>query len=148
MLFLTGYSLGKNSGQLFLNGNTEIANPIIEVESNPKINITDENQQGIYKFLVRNYNNEGKITDVKMKYVINIEDTIDEKLKDTIKYELYKNGNKIVLNKNSTEKMEMPNNKQQEDIYELKIFYDKVASSFMKDIVEKIQIKIHSEQLK
>ena len=144
MLFLTGYSLGKNSGQLFLNGNTEIANPIIEVESNPKINITDENQQGIYKFLVRNYNNEGKITDVKMKYVINIEDTIDEKLKDTIKYELYKNGNKIVLNKNSTEKMEMPNNKQQEDIYELKIFYDKVASSFMKDIVEKIQIKIHS----
>ena len=148
MLFLTGYSLGKNSGQLFLNGNTEIANPIIEVESNPKINITDENQQGIYKFLVRNYNNEGKITDVKMKYVINIEDTIDEKLKDTIKYELYKNGNKIVLNKNCTEKMEMPNNKQQEDIYELKIFYDKVASSFMKDIVEKIQIKIHSEQLK
>ena len=148
MLFLTGYSLGKNSGQLFLNGNTEIANPIIEVESNPKINITDENQQGIYKFLVRNYNNEGKITDVKMKYVINIEDTIDEKLKDTIKYELYKNGNKIVLNKNSTEKMEMPNNKQQEDIYELKIFYDKVASRFMKDIVEKIQIKIHSEQLK
>lgn len=148
MLFLTGYSLGKNSGQLFLNGNTEIANPIIEVESNPKINITDENQQGIYKFFVRNYNNEGKITDVKMKYVINIEDTIDEKLKDTIKYELYKNGNKIVLNKNSTEKMEMPNNKQQEDIYELKIFYDKVASSFMKDIVEKIQIKIHSEQLK
>ena len=148
MLFLTGYSLGKNSGQLFLNGNTEIANPIIEVESNPKINITDENQQGIYKFLVRNYNNEGKITDVKMKYVINIEDTIDEKLKDTIKYELYKNGNKIVLNKNSTEKMEMHNNKQQEDIYELKIFYDKVASSFMKDIVEKIQIKIHSEQLK
>ena len=148
MLFLTGYSLGKNSGQLFLNGNTEIANPIIEVESNPKINITDENQQGIYKFLVRNYNNEGKITDVKMKYVINIEDTIDEKLKDTIKYELYKNGNKIVLNKNSTEKMEMPNNKQQEDIYELKIFYDKVASSFMKDIDEKIQIKIHSEQLK
>ena len=141
MLFLTGYSLGKNSGQLFLNGNTEIANPIIEVESNPKINITDENQRGIYKFLVRNYNNEGKITDVKMKYVINIEDTIDEKLKDTIKYELYKNGNKIVLNKNSTEKMEMPNNKQQEDIYELKIFYDKVASSFMKDIVEKIQIK-------
>ena len=148
MLFLTGYSLGKNSGQLFLNGNTEIANPIIEVESNPKINITDENQQGINKFLERNYNNEGKITDVKMKYVINIEDTIDEKLKDTIKYELYKNGNKIVLNKNSTEKMEMPNNKQQEDIYELKIFYDKVASSFMKDIVEKIQIKIHSEQLK
>ena len=148
MLFLTGYSLGKNSGQLFLNGNTEIANPIIEVEYNPKINITDENQQGIYKFLVRNYNNEGKITDVKMKYVINIEDTIDEKLKDTIKYELYKNGNKIVLNKNSTEKMEMPNNKQHEDIYELKIFYDKVASSFMKDIVEKIQIKIHSEQLK
>ena len=44
--------------------------------------------------------------------------------------------------------MEMPNNKQQEDIYELKIFYDKVASNFMKDIVEKIQIKIHSEQLK
>ena len=146
MLFLTGYSLGKNSGQLFLNGNTEIANPIIEVESNPKINITDENQQGIYKFLVRNYNNEGKITDVKMKYVINIEDTIDEKLKDTIKYELYKNGNKIELQKNETTKMELTNKEQQEDKYQLKIVYNKNASNIMQDIMEKIQIQVHSEQ--
>ena len=146
MLFLTGYSLGKNSGQLFLSGNTEIANPIIEVESNPKINITDENQQGIYKFLVRNYNNEGKITDVKMKYVINIEDTIDEKLKDTIKYELYKNGNKIELQKNETTKMELTNKEQQEDKYQLKIVYNKNASNIMQDIMEKIQIQVHSEQ--
>ena len=133
-------------GQLSLNGKAEIANPIVEVYSNPKINITDENQQGIYTFFVRNYNEDGKITDVKMRYVIIIQDTIDSKLKDTIKYELYKNGNKIDLKDESTAKMDLVNNKQQEDKYELKIFYDKDASNFMQDIMEKIQIKVHSEQ--
>ena len=46
----------------------------------------------------------------------------------------------------STDKMDLVNNKQQEDKYELKIFYDKGASNFMQDIMEKIQIKVHSEQ--
>lgn len=133
-------------GQLSLNGKAEIANPIVEVYSNPKINITDENQQGIYTFFVRNYNENGKTTDVKMRYVISIQDTIDPKLKDTIKYELYKNGNKIDLKYESTDKMDLTNNKQQEDKYELKIFYDKNASDFMKDVMENIQIKVHSEQ--
>ena len=81
-----------------------------------------------------------------MRYVIIIQDTIDSKLKDTIKYELYKNGNKIDLKDESTDKMDLVNNKQQEDKYELKIFYDKGASNFMQDIMEKIQIKVHSEQ--
>ena len=146
VLFLTGYSLGRNIGQISLKGKAEVANPIVEVYSNPKINITDENQQGIYTFFIRNYNTTGKITDVKIKYIVNIQDTIDEKLKSTIRYELYKNGNKVDLKDRNTEKMSLDNNKQQEDKYELKIFYNKDQSNFMQDIVEKIQVRVHSEQ--
>ena len=70
ILFFTGYSLGKSITQVTIKGNTQIANPIIEVESNPKINITDEQQEGTYNFYVRNYKNTGKITDVKIIYTI------------------------------------------------------------------------------
>ena len=56
-------------------------------------------------------------------YTIKIQDTIEEKLKNTIKYELYKNGNKIELQKNETTKMELTNKEQQEDKYQLKIVY-------------------------
>ena len=136
ILFFTGYSLGKSITQVTIKGNTQIANPIIEVESNPKINITDEQQEGTYNFYVRNYKNTGKITDVKIIYTIKIQDTIEEKLKNTIKYELYKNGNKI----------ELTNKEQQEDKYQLKIVYNKNASNIMQDIMEKIQIQVHSEQ--
>lgn len=117
-----------------------------EVESNPKINITDEQQEGTYNFYVRNYKNTGKITDVKIIYTIKIQDTIEEKIKNTIKYELYKNGNKIELQKNETTKMELTNKEQQEDKYQLKIVYNKNASNIMQDIMEKIQIQVHSEQ--
>ena len=82
ILFFTGYSLGKSITQVTIKGNTQIANPIIEVESNPKINITDEQQEGTYNFYVRNYKNTGKITDVKIIYTIKIQDTIEEKLKN------------------------------------------------------------------
>ena len=34
----------------------------------------------------------------------------------------------------------------QEDKYELRILYDKDASNFMQDILEKIQVQVHSEQ--
>ena len=146
ILFFTGYSLGKSITQVTIKGNTQIANPIIEVESNPKINITDEQQEGTYNFYVRNYKNTGKITDVKIIYTIKIQDTIEEKLKNTIKYELYKNGNKIELQKNETTNMELTNKEQQEDKYQLKIVYNKNSSNIMQDIMEKIQIQVHSEQ--
>ena len=120
--------------------------PSIFITSNPKINITDEQQEGTYNFYVRNYKNTGKITDVKIIYTIKIQDTIEEKLKNTIKYELYKNGNKIELQKNETTKMELTNKEQQEDKYQLKIVYNKNASNIMQDIMEKIQIQVHSEQ--
>ena len=43
-------------------------------------------------------------------------------------------------------KMELTNKEQQEDKYQLKIVYNKNASNIMQDIMEKIQIQVHSEQ--
>ena len=108
--------------------------------------MTDENQEGRYTFFVRNYNSDGKISDTKIMYIVTIKDTIKENLRDTIKFELYKNENKIDLNNMSTSKMQLENNKMQEDKYELRILYDKDASNFMQDILEKIQVQVHSEQ--
>lgn len=146
ILFFTGYSLGKSFNKLSVNGNAKVAEPIVEVQSNPEINMTDENQEGRYTFFVRNYNSDGKISDTKIMYIVTIKDAIKENLRDTIKFELYKNENKIDLNNMSTSKMQLENNKMQEDKYELRILYDKDASNFMQDILEKIQVQVHSEQ--
>ena len=119
-----------------------------EVRSDPAVDIIDTKTEGIYNFYIRNYNENGKISDVKVKYMIEIKDNINKKLKNTINYELYKNNQKIEMTNNISNMMEFSNNKMQEDKYQLKIKYNKNASRYMKDILDKIQIKIHSEQVK
>ena len=149
IIFLTGYSMAKNITTVMLNVGAQIAKPILEVrtESDP-INIIDSNTQGEYKFYVRNYDQNGKISDVKMNYIIEIKDTINKELKDTIQYELYKNGKKVELNEQTTNEMQLNNNSLQEDTYILKINYNKDANYVMQDILSNIQIKVHSQQLK
>ena len=84
ILFFTGYSLGKSFNKLSVNGNAKVAEPIVEVQSNPEINMTDENQEGRYTFFVRNYNSDGKISDTKIMYIVTIKDTIKENLRDKV----------------------------------------------------------------
>ncbi len=146
LLFLTGYSMGKSISQTIINTKGGVATPIFEVISNPKVSITDNNKEGTYIFYVRNYDSKGKISEVKTKYVVEIQDTIDKNLKNTIKLELYKNGQKVDLQNQITEKMDLVNKVKQEDKYELKISYNREFSSFMQDIMEKIQVQVHSEQ--
>ncbi len=148
ILFLTGASFGKSINTILIKYKGDIAKPILEVRSDPALDIIDTKTEGIYNFYVRNYDENGKISDVKVKYMLEIKDNIHSKLKNTISYELYKNNQKIEMLNNVTNMMEIPNNKLQEDKYQLKIKYDKNASRYMKDILDKIQIKIHSEQVK
>lgn len=148
ILFLTGYSIGKSISTVLINYKAEIAKPIIEVRSNPAIDINDSISEGSYTFYVRNYDENGKISEVNEQYTIEIQDTIDDRLKSTISYELYKNGEKVTLQNQKTEIMELTNKNQQEDTYILKIKYNKNASRYKKDILDKVQIKVHSEQVK
>ena len=148
LLLLTGYSLGKSLSTVMLNYKAEIAEPILEVRSNPAIDITDTSTEGSYTFYVRNYNEKGKISETDIQYTIEIQDTINEKLKSTMNYELYKNGEKVELENQKTNIMELSHKNLQEDTYILQIKYNKNASRYQKDMLDKIQIKVHSQQTK
>lgn len=146
ILFLTGYSLGKSITESFIKANTSVAEPILVVDSDPSIDITATKKEGTYRFYVKNYEPDqtGKITETNLRYWVEIKSTVTD---PTISYELYKNGEQILLNENkTTEVQEMNRQKKQQDTYELKIKYEKEKSTQMQDILEKIQIKVHSEQ--
>lgn len=148
LLFLTGYSMAKSITEVMLNYKAEVAEPIIEVRTNPTIDITDSATEGKYTFYVRNYDENGKKSEVNIQYTIEIQDTIEGNLKNTMNYELYKNGKKIELQDQKTNSMELSHQNLQEDTYVLKIKYNKNASSYKKDILDKIQVKVHSQQSK
>ena len=44
--------------------------------------------------------------------------------------------------------MKLEKEKAQEDCYQLEIIYDKTKSLSVDDILQEIQIKVHSEQMK
>ena len=94
ILFFTGYSIGKSISRITIKGQAQIAKPILEVLSNSNLKITDNENEGECNFSVRNYDEKGKITEVNLQYVVTIKDTINQNFKDTIIFELYKNGEK------------------------------------------------------
>lgn len=148
ILFFSGFSMGKAYSRTDINGDTEIANPIIKVEYSNPINITNKNQEGIYEFKVKNYeettNLEKNITQVALNYYIEILNPIDK----SIKIELYKNEEKIGFNENKTETFYMPKNTEKIDNYKMIISYNKKDNINMIDIMQELQIKVHSEQEK
>ncbi len=146
ILFFTGYSIGKTISQTTIQGKLSLARPIIEVISDSNLKITDIENEGECNFSIRNYDEKGKKTEVNLQYTVEIKDSIDSKLKDTITYELYKNGDKVELQNQISPLMKLTNKSQKEDKYTLKVKYDKTKSTQMNDILEKIQIQVHSEQ--
>lgn len=148
ILFFSGFSMGKAYSRTDINGDTEIANPIIKVEYGNPINITNKNQEGIYEFKVKNYeetiNLEKNITQVGINYYIEILNPVDK----SIKIELYKNEEKIEFNGNKTETFYMPKNVEKIDNYKMIITYNKKDNINMIDIIQELQIKVHSEQEK
>ena len=140
ILFLAGCSIGKSITDIILVSETEVAKPILEVKSNPEIDITASNNIGEYEFRVLNYN-EKELSEVNLKYFIEIKADVDE----SIQFYLYKNGQEIKLNNLCTDYMLL---EKGEEKYLLKVIYTKKGSQNMEDILQKIQIKIHSEQQK
>ncbi len=144
LLLFCGYSMAKTIEEIILKSDTQIAEPILIIENNPSIDITATNYSGIYTFKIKNYNEQNKVTDVDLKYYIEILSDLD----DSINMELYQNEKKINLNKNKTEYIEISKTQKEESEYKIKITYDKNKTTNLADIMQKIQIKIHSEQVK
>ena len=144
LLLFCGYSMAKAIEEVIIKGQAEIAEPILVVENNPSIDITALKNYGVYTFKVKNYNEQNKITQTDLKYYIEIVSDADK----SVNLELYQNENKINLTNNRTEYMEISKNEKQEREYQIRITYDKNKSNSIDDIIQKIQVKIHTEQVK
>ena len=56
IVFFSGISFGKMMYNGILKNRVEIAKPILEVEKNSEVIITEANRKGEYEFKVKNYN--------------------------------------------------------------------------------------------
>lgn len=137
-------SLGKQMSNTRINTNSEIAKPILIVENNPAIDITNKNNKGYYDFKIKNYNELEEINEVELRYNIEI---LNEENK-AINFKLYKGEEELLLEKNKTKDMIIKKNEKQEENYKLEIIYDKNLVNSLEDIIQNVQIKVHSEQLK
>jgi len=117
-----------------------IAEPIIVMESSESLKITNTNNSGVYNFKVKNYNEKGKITDVEVKYYIEI---LGNK-NDDIFIKLKKEENDIEINNGKSQIFSMGKDNKEEHNYNLEIVYDKTKMN--KEILQDIQIKILAYQ--
>ncbi len=144
LLLFTGYSFAKNIGETIINTKGEIAQPILIIDNNPSIDITATQNQGNYSFKVKNYDDSGKLTNVDIQYYIEIISNLDK----TIEYKIYENDKEIPVKDNKTGYLKITKDTKEEKNYKIEIIYNKDNSVLMEDIIQKVQIKVHSEQAK
>ena len=142
ILFFIGFSFGKTYSKTDIQGSSEIAKPIIKVENSSKVNITNQNKEGIYEFKIKNFEDENNINSVEMEYYIEILTDISK----LIEIELYKNDQLIEIENNKTKTFNMVKDIEQEDKYKIKIRYNEKSNISMEDIIQELQIKVHSQQ--
>ena len=144
ILFFTGYSIGKEMTNIKVNTNTQIAKPIMIVENNPSIDITTIKNTGYYDFKIKNYNEQNETNQIELKYWIEI----ISKYNETISFKIYKDNEEIPLENNKTGEIQLEKNQKQDQNYGLEIIYDKTKSTSTEEIIQDVQIKVHSEQEK
>ena len=142
--FFSGVSIGKAVHNTSIKSNTEIAKPILEVEKASEIIITEENNTGEYHFTVKNYNDAEEVSQVDLQYYIEI---LDDNIDKAIEYQLYKENEKLDLQDNQTQKITLSKDTKEEQNYILKVEYH-ADKNTIGDIIDEIQVKVHSEQLK
>lgn len=139
----TRVAFSKYKTSIKFNKNLEIATPIFIVEGTETSKISAINNIGYYEFVIKNYN-ETQVSETGFLYTIEIISNTDE----SIKFELYKDDEQVELENLKTSNLTINGNEQIEQKYKLKVTYDKNLGTNGKDILEDIQIKVHSEQEK
>lgn len=136
--------MGKEYNRVNIETNAKIAEPILVVENNPVVEMNGRKQKEYYDFKIKNYKENGEITQIDLNY--NIE--ILSKAEEAISFKLYKGEQEIPLQNNKTENMKLEKENVQEDSYRLEIIYNKSQNRSINDIIQDVQIKVHSEQMK
>ena len=133
LLLLSGYTFAKSIEATTINADATIAEPILVIENNPQLDITASQNTGTYIFKVKNYNNQ-KQTEIDLKYYIQVI--------------LYENGKQIKFENNKTDYIKISKDSKKENEYKLEITYNKDKSVSVNDIIQQIQVKVHTEQEK
>lgn len=144
VFFFSGFSMGKEFSRKDINGITEIAKPILQVENGSSLEINNSNREGIYEFKVKNYNEQGEKTQVDLEYYIEILNDIEN---SGIELKLFRDDQEISINENKTEKFILSKDEAKEDNYKLEVKYDENRNINMEDLISQLQIKVHSEQI-
>ena len=126
-----------------LKSSNKIATPIFIVEGTETTKISEINNIGYYEFVIKNFN-ETKISETGFSYTIEIISNTDE----SVQFELYQEGQLIELQNLKTNNLSIPGNERVERKYKLKVKYDSSLGTNGKDILEEVQVKVHSEQQK
>ena len=143
LLLLSGYTFAKSIEGTIINSNALLAEPILVVENNPSVDITATKNTGTYIFKVKTYK-EQKKSDVDLKFFIQVISDVDK----SIELKLYENGKQIDFNNNKTNYIKISKDNKKENEYRLEITYNKDKLVSVSDIIQQIQIKIHTEQEK
>ena len=77
-------------------------------------------------------------------YTIEILSNTDE----SIQFELYNEETQITLENLKSQQISITANEKIEQKYKLKVIYDSTKGTNGKDILEEVQVKVHSEQEK
>ena len=124
-----------------LKSSTEIAKPIFEVHGTESSKISAINNIGYYEFSIKNFNETG-VSEIGFLYTIEVVADVDE----SIKFELYNENKEIELKNLKSEQLSIQANKSISQKYKLKVIYDNSLGEKGKDILQEVQIKVHSEQ--
>ena len=124
-----------------LSSTISVATPIFIVEGGETTKINEINNIGYYEFLIKNFN-ETQISETDFLYTIEIISNTD----DTIQFELYNEETQIPLQNLKTKPISIIGNQKVEQKYKLKVIYDTTKGRSGNQIIEEVQIKVHSEQ--
>lgn len=142
LIFIVHISYAKYVKTEILNAVQEIAIPIFEIEEGKSIKIDKTNNTGFYEFSIRNFN-EKNISEIDFIYTIEIVSDIGQE----VQFELYDEDKQIALQNLKSEQISMKGNEKVEKKYKLKIVYNNIEDTKY-NAIEKVQIKVHSEQKK
>lgn len=138
-IILSTISLGKYFNKTKINVNSGVAIPIIKLEGEQKLIINNNQENKVYNLAVKNYDENEQITQVELKYYIEI----ISKKNDDINFKIYKEEKELNINNNKTEKFLLTKENKQQDNYKIEILLNKKISE---DILQNIEIKVYSEQ--
>ena len=143
ILLLTPIVFAKYQSLDILNNKTEIAKLIFELQGTESSKISAIQNKGYYDFTIKNFNDTG-ISEIGFLYTIEIIADVDE----SIQFELYKEDEKIELQDLKTKPLSIQANQEIEQNYKLIVTYDSSLGEKGKDILQEVQIKVHSEQMR